>query len=134
MPFLYPLAAKLAGTPLIGEGECVELIKAYVPGLIGISTTQWREGANVMATRNIKRGTAIATFFDGKFPRKDTGQHAAIFLSYAGATSFWAIEQHKKSGTIVLRRIEIPRHGQRRPNGTYPNASNNALAFSAIER
>ncbi|HEU5436788.1 MAG TPA: BPSL0067 family protein, partial [Telluria sp.] len=133
MSFVYPKAGDLAGDPIVGKGECVDLIKQFVPGLIGVTTQAWREGANVMASPQLQRGTAIATFFDGKFPHKDTGQHAAMFLAHSGA-GFWVIEQHKKSKTIIRRRIEIPRNGQRQADRSFPNASNNALAFSVIER
>lgn len=133
MPYLYPSAANLNRQPLAGSGECVDLVKEFVPGLKGVSTQSWRPGVDVLASGKVARGTAIATFFNGKFPHLDTGQHAAIFLSYSG-NGFWVIEQHKKSKTITLRRIEVPRNGQRRADGTFPNASNNALAFSVIER
>lgn len=104
-----------------------------MPGLKNVSTQSWRPGVDVLTSGIVARGTAIATFFNGKFPHMDTGQHAAIFLSYSGK-GFWVKEQHRRLKTIILRRIEVPRNGQRRADGTFPNASNNALAFSVIER
>lgn len=133
MPYVFGRVNALLGRALVGRAECVDLIKMYVPGLVGLSTQNWREGANVTSSPHLTRGTAIATFFNGKFPRRDTGQHAAIFLAHSGSR-FWVMEQHKNSGKILRRRIEIPRNGQRRADGTFPNASNNALAFSVIER
>ncbi|MFP5393724.1 MAG: BPSL0067 family protein [Gammaproteobacteria bacterium] len=132
MPYRHPDPESLIEKPVFGKGECVDLIKATVPGLIGISTRSWREGENVLASKTIKRGTAIATFINGKFPHADTGQHAAIFLSKSGST-IWVIEQWRGLKQVQKRRISFPVHAERRADGSYPNASNNAFAFSVIE-
>lgn len=44
---------------LFDSGECVDLIKALVPGLIGVSTQVWRKGAAVKDTPGLARGTAM---------------------------------------------------------------------------
>lgn len=93
MPYRYAQAAKLNRQPLAGTGECVDLVKQFVPGLKGVSTQSWRPGVEVLASGAVARGTAIATFFNGKFPHENIGQHAAMFLSYSG-NGFWVIEQH----------------------------------------
>jgi hypothetical protein len=140
MGYVYSGVGELAKgeTPLAGKGECVDLIKEYVPGLKGKSTTTWRAGAWVMEAGNkIRRGTAIATFDkNGRFPQRSTGQHAALVLSVM-ASGIWVVDQWKGDPTklkISKRLIRIPPpHRQRNADGTFPNASNNALAFRVIE-
>lgn len=44
---------------LFGSGECVDFIKALVPGLIGVSTQVWLKGAALKDTPGLARGTAI---------------------------------------------------------------------------
>lgn len=74
-------------TPNAGNGECVDLIKEYVPGLKGRSTASWRAGEWVMeAGSSIRKGTAIATFNqDGRYPQQRTGQHAALVVRVMGS-------------------------------------------------
>lgn len=135
MPFRYigDLCA-LKGHALFGTGECVDLIKALVPGLIGITTQNWKRGASVKDLPELARGTAIATFGpDGRFPTANTGQHAAIFVSHAGA-GMWVVEQYRASLVVLYRHMEVPRKHAKRPDGTWPNRSRNPLAFSVIER
>lgn len=118
---------------LYGSGECVDLVKALVPGLIGLSTLYWKQGASVKDTPSLARGTAIATFDpDGNFPHKDTGQHAAIFVAHAGA-GIWLLEQYRASKYVIFRHMPIPREHVQRKDGSWPNRSRNPLAFSVIE-
>lgn len=134
MPFRYlgDLRA-LNNHGLYGTGECVDLIKALVPGLIGVSTQAWRQGASVKESPGLARGTAIATFGpDGRFPRANTGQHAAIFVAHAGA-GIWVVEQYRNSRRVIFHHMEVPRDHQQRPDGTWPTRSRNPLAFSVIE-
>ena len=135
MPFRYPGDLRaLKGHALFATGECTDLIKALVPGLIGISTQTWKRGASVKESPGLARGTAIATFGpDGRFPRAKTGQHAAIFVAHAGA-GIWVVEQYHASLVVVYRHMEVPREHDQRPDGTWPNRSRNPLAFSVIER
>jgi hypothetical protein len=134
MPFRLADAAELEGKPQVGDAQCVALIKLKVPGLIGIGTMNWKQGESVKSVPNLARGTAIATFVNGRYPQTgETGKHACIFLSHAGA-GFWVIDQYTNSRTIIKRHIGIPREHAQRPDGTWENASNNAMAFSVIER
>jgi hypothetical protein len=68
MPFVYKEVDTLQGTPLVGDGDCVTLIKEKTPGLQGVTTLAWRQGAAVLESKNLAHGTAIATFEDGKYP------------------------------------------------------------------
>jgi hypothetical protein len=72
MPFVYPRVNELTGKAAVGNAECVAIVKELVPGLIGVTTQQWKEGKAVKDVPDLARGTAIATFFNGKFPRMNT--------------------------------------------------------------
>lgn len=135
MPFRYlGDLRELNGHALFGEGECVDLIKALVPGLQRMSIQVWRKGATVKDSPGLARGTAIATFGpDGRFPRANTGQHAALFVAHAGA-GIYVVEQYQASLVVVFRHMSVPREHSMRPDGTFPNRSRNPLAFSVIER
>lgn len=133
--FVYKDVDKLQDQPLVDGGDCVALIKHFTPGLIGVPTSMWREGEQVIATRNLTRGTAIATFADGRYPPTgNTGKHAAFFLAYAGA-GIWVMDQWKgdsRNKPLISKR-HIPRRGKNK-DGTFKDPSNNAEAFSVIER
>jgi hypothetical protein len=134
MSFVYPAVDELVDKPLLGDGECIQIVKMKVPGLIGISTRNWVKGESVMDSPNLRRGTAIATFGpDGRYPTANSGQHAALFLKHAGS-GIWVMDMWRTRGKITKRFISIPRNREPRPDGTWPDASNNALAFSVIER
>jgi hypothetical protein len=118
---------------LFGTGECVDLLNALVPGLIGVSTQQWVKGASVKDSPGLARGTAIATFGpDGKFPQKNTGQHACLFVAHAGA-GIYVVEQYHQSRRVVFRHMGIPRESAQNPDGSWQSRSRNPLAFSVIE-
>ena len=134
MPFRYTGDLRaLDKHALFGEGECVDLIKALVPGLIDVSTQRWVKGANVKDSLGLARGTAIATFGpNGRFPREDTGQHACLFVAHAGA-GIWVVEQYQLSRRVLFRHMEIPRMSGQNSDGSWQNRSRNPLAFSVIE-
>jgi hypothetical protein len=127
MPFVYSKVRDLGGKPLVGKGDCVELVKWFAPGLKGVPTSSWKAGASVVdVAKTLTPGTAIA-------PQRVTGQHAAFFVSSAGA-GIWVMDQWKDDQlkrTISLR--HIPRRGKTR-DGKWKDPSNNAEAVSVIER
>ena len=102
MPYIFAGVDSYKGKPLIGTGTCVDLIKELVPGLKGQSTTTWKAGGNVMevfkAGKTIPRGTAIATFENGRYPQRcavgyaGSCHHAAILLSVQ-AGGVWIMVQ-----------------------------------------
>lgn len=108
--------------------ECVALVQGLVPG-IGATPT-WQEGEKVKGAGDppLEPGTAIATFRNGQYEGKRTGNHAAIFLRYG--------EQGGKPGIYVLDQARTMPAGERfiRFNDKAPSASNNAGAFSVIQR
>jgi hypothetical protein len=137
MPFVYPEVDELRGKPVAGSGTCVDIIKEHVPGLRGVPTTSWKAGVNVMeAGAKVAKGTAIATFVNGRYPRINTGNHAAIVVKVM-ASGIWVMDQwaNDKRPTIQLRLIRIPPPRlQRNPDGSFQDPSNNALAFYVIEK
>lgn len=138
MPFIYKEVADLdkdPPLPMVGNGGCVDLSKYYVPGLKGVPSSAWRAGANVLASANqVARGTAIATFVNGKYPGRDHGNHAAIVLRVM-KSGIWVVDQWKEKGGISARLIRIPPPRQHyNSDGTFRHPSDNALAFSVIER
>lgn len=138
MPFIFKDVGSLdkdPPLPLVGDGGCVDLIKHYVPGLKGVPTSAWRAGGNVLSLGNkVARGTAIATFVDGKYPGWDHGNHAAIVLKVMPG-GIWVVDQWKQKGVISARLIRIPPPRQQfNADGTFRQPSDNALAFFVIER
>jgi hypothetical protein len=123
----------LAGRPLVGTGDCVELVKQLAPGLKGVPTIAWRQGEQVVEVANkLEAGTAIATFEKGRYPHGISGQHAAFFVSSAGS-GIWVMDQWKNDPhkpVVSLRHIS--RRGKTK-DGKWKDPSNNAEAFSVIE-
>lgn len=113
-----------------GDGDCVALIRSAVPGLRGTGCSGWRQGAAVVGAGRIARGTAIATFEDGRYANRRGFDHAAIFLEYAGA-GIWVLEQNDDDSATVQRSF-IPT-GQAGNNGDFANPARAAAAFSVIE-
>lgn len=134
MPYVYKDVRTLDRHVLVGSGHCVDLVKAYAPGLKGIPTSAWRAGSHVVdVAKTLPAGTAIATFENGRYPHRTSGQHAAFFVASAGA-GIWVIDQWKNDPNkpaVSLRHIS--RKGKRK-DGTWIDPSNNAEAFSVIER
>ena len=136
MPFIYPAADQLGRTPKVGKGECTDLVRFYanLP-----PTWMWRAGEHVVDVRNIRMGTAIATFVHGRYPQnRDTGVHAAFFLRYdAPGRGFWVMDQWRDKPGHPVRPVEArplrPQGFKQNANGTWFAASDNADAFYVIE-
>lgn len=131
MPYVITDLSLIENKPVFGNGDCVTLIKMMVPGLIDRPTSHWREGKKVLGSTGIARGTAIATFENGRYPNRPRGNHAAIFVAYAGA-SIWVIDQWIGPRKTVADKRLI-RIGLRRADGSFLEPSNASDAFSVIE-
>lgn len=123
MSYRYSEAAKLAGEKWVGSHECVALVQHYAKAP---TTLHWKEGARVRGENGLAAGTAIATFAKGKYGNRQTGNHAALYLSQ-DSKGIWVIEQyrHIKDGLIAKRYIPF-RDGA-------GSASNDGDAYSVIE-
>lgn len=127
MPYVYADAEKLVGNDPVGTKQCVALIQKYTSAP---QTSLWQEGDKVRGTAGIAVGTAIATFVDGKYQSKSTGNHAAFYLSQ-DATGIWVVDQWSSSGTIRKRLLRFK--GKTADGTAYTDPSNNGDAFSVIK-
>jgi hypothetical protein len=133
MTYVYSQAGSLEGKPKVGSKDCVALVRYYadVP-----THTSWRAGEKVLGNKNIRPGTAIATFENGRYPSRPTGNHAAFYLR-AGppGDGFWVIDQWKDGTTkkTISARYIPSRHQPQHRDGTWYRASDNADAFYVIE-
>lgn len=135
MAYVFRAVDSLQKKPWVDGGNCVSLVKEFAPGLQGKSTTSWREGARAKDSSSIAKGTAIATFEHGRYPRRAAGRgnHAAFFL-WKVAGGMYVMDQFtygSRSGPTISRRF-IASLGKNK-DGSYVNPSNDADAFSVIE-
>lgn len=128
MPYVYPSADELIDKcPVARAGETG--LRAAVQEMTGVSARSWKQGASVKERPSLARGTAIAMFdADGRY-----AAGTAIFLSHTGS-GMWVLDQHRVKDRVTRRHIAVPKNRGMEDGGTWPNASNNALAFSIIER
>jgi hypothetical protein len=73
----------------------------------------------------VSRGTAIATFVNGRYPTDDLGKHAAIYLSH-DKNGIEVLDQWNAQGMVKKRTIRA-----HKPEGT--RRSNVAEFFYVIE-
>lgn len=84
---------KPSNSDIVGNGECVSACKKFA-GLEGTSTDQWRAGPKVVDDKDIKPGTAIATFdSNGRYPGKGKDKNSAIYLGRGANGSIWILDQ-----------------------------------------
>jgi len=104
MPYVYSKVDKLAKTSKVGNKQCVALIQHYTRAG---RTATWREGTRVRGQLTLEKGTAIATFVDGRYPNKASGNHAAFYLKQ-DATGIWVMDQwanNEKKPTVSARHL-----------------------------
>jgi hypothetical protein len=129
MSYIYANVDVLEGTNKVGSGGCVRLVQhyAHVP-----HTSLWREGERVKGNSTIRKGTAIATFVDGKYPNNATGNHAAFYLRQDDI-GIWIMDQWVSNTTkprVSSRRIRFKGQDS---DGSFVTPSDNGDAFSVIE-
>jgi hypothetical protein len=133
MPFVFVQPERLVGKEKVGSHHCVALAQEYAS--TG-HTSGWRAGEAVLNNKGIVAGTAIATLVKGQYRNNSTGNHAALFVRH-DVDGFWVVDQYKDKvegdvRPIDLRLIRIKGRTQR-ADGSWPDASNNAYAYSIIE-
>lgn len=135
MPFIYPMVQTLGKSKKVGDGNCVALVWFYANAPQHL---QWRPGAQVMDNPTIAPGTAIATFVGTRYMNQKTGNHAALFLRYAGpGQGFWVMDQWKDKPGFKPRPVTarlIRPNSSKNGDGSWWNASDNANAFYVIEQ
>ena len=131
MAYVYPKAAQLQGTALVGSHQCVALLQYYadLP-----HTACWRAGALARGNLALAPGTAIATFVDGRYPNQPHGNHAAFYLEQ-DAGGLWVMDQWAGDPTLkpLVSRRRLRWKGCD-GGGAFVDPSNNGDAFSVIER
>lgn len=130
--------------PLVGAGDCVELVRRYAPMLATRSTPTWRPGKRVIdfGTGNAPvPGTVIATFYEGHYPSWPHGNHAAFFLRVTERdrsgriTEIMIVDQWKGDphrNFVGSRRLWIKKPPERLANGK-PCMSNDLSYFYVVE-
>ena len=106
MGYIYPEVETLEGKPLVGTHHCVPLVQQYAKAP---QASLWKQGALVKTAKDIAKGTAIATFVEGVYPNKSTGNHAALFISQDN-TGITVMDQWKgdpNKPTISSRKIRF---------------------------
>jgi hypothetical protein len=148
MPFRYWSYFALEGWAKVDTGECARLVQVMVPQVGHTST--WRPGERVLDVLarggKIPPGTAVATFVNGRYPTAGH-RHAAFYEGPALNTDgslqgIILIDQwnphpspgnpHPDPRSNIKRRTAQAR-GKMRPDGSFPDISDNAEAFYVIE-
>jgi hypothetical protein len=125
MPFIASgNIEELKGQPLKANGQCVRLLQEVISGMP--HTSFWRPGEKVKGNIKIKKGTAIATFFNGRYPSNEHGNHAAIYLRQ-DAASIWVIDQ------FISDKEKFQKINNRPLHFGAPYPSNNGDLFYVIE-
>jgi len=129
MPYIYSRVDELEGTDKVGSKQCVALVKYYAGTP---ATATWSEGKMVMSNLSVVKGTAIATFVDGKYASHTSGNHAALYVKQDAGGIYvmdqWANDQTKPK--VSMRYIR--RKGKNHTN-QFIDPSNNADAYSIVE-
>jgi hypothetical protein len=126
--YVYPEVESLPGKPAIGNQQCVVMVEFYAKAPAP-ANPRWKQGARVRDNAAIAKGSAIATFVNGIYPSKPSGNHAALYVSQ-DATGVWVVDQYFGSHGIHKRLLRFRGSG---PDGRFIDAVNNGDAFSVVE-
>lgn len=129
MSYVYSKVDDLEGTDKVGSKQCVALLQHYaeLP-----NTSMWKEGKPVFGNSLLAKGTAIATFMDGKYLSHSTGNHAAFYLSQ-DPNGIWVMDQWANDKTKPKVSKRYIRKKGKLSSGGYVDPSNNAESYSVIE-
>lgn len=128
MPYIYTRVDELEKATMVGNHQCVALVREYAGAP---HTLAWRQGEAVLGSSLIRKGAAIATFVDGRYANRSYGNHAAIYMGQI-PSGILVMDQWagKRQGVISSRTL---RAKGKHKNGLYIDPSNNADAFFVIE-
>lgn len=121
MPYYCSRPEAYAGQ-VVDNGQCVRFVQvcAHAP-----ETAKWKKGVPVRGAQ-LRAGTVIATFVNGKYPNWDHGNHAAVYVGQDDK-GIWVWEQWQgKHGTVHKRHIPFL-------DPPTEDRSNNGNAFSVVE-
>ncbi len=120
MPYIHPK---------VGSKQCVALVIHYSNAP---NTAQWSEGSAVLGNLSVAKGTAIATFVEGRYRSLGTGNHAAYVLSQ-DAGGIWIMDQWASDTQKSSVSKRYLRRKGKNAKGAFIDPSNNAEAYSVIE-
>ncbi|MYN07794.1 BPSL0067 family protein [Pseudoduganella aquatica] len=128
MPYTYSKVDELEGSALVGSHQCVALVQEYAGAPV---TSVWRQGDAVLGNTLLKKGTAIATFLDGRYANNSHGNHAALYLRQ-GINGIYVMDQWKNEKKTEVNARFIRAQGKDK-KGRFIRPSDNANAFFVIE-
>src|SRR5450830_452431 len=128
MPYTYSKVDELEDVDMVGSHQCVALVQHYADAP---TTASWKPGAAVLGNRFLKKGTAIATFTDGRYANHSHGNHAALFIAHVPG-GILVMDQWKTNKNKLITSRTIRSKGKNR-NGSYIQPGDNADAFFVIE-
>lgn len=128
MSYIYSKVSDLEKTNMVGNHQCVALVRVYAGAP---ATLAWKQGEAVFGNRSLKKGTAIATFVNGKYANQSHGNHAAIYIGQAPDGIIVMDQWKKKNDPHVTSRVIHPQGKSK--SGAYIRPSDNADAFFVIE-
>ena len=129
-PFVYSRVDELEGKPRVSNQACAVLVQWYTKAP-GDAKVTWREGLRVRGNgAEIKKGTAVATFVNGRYPNTIHHKHAALYIEQ-DPVGVWVMDQWDSPSkpTISKRRMRFLGKDK---DGTYIDPSNNGDALSVI--
>ena len=128
MSYTYTKVDDLEKTTMVGNHQCVALVRHYAGAP---ATLAWKQGEAVLGNRLLRKGTAIATFINGKYANHQRGNHAALYMGQT-LDGIIIMDQWsgKRLGVVTSRTLRSK--GQYK-NGLHIDPSNNADAFFVIE-
>lgn len=127
MPYRYEDVDNLEKHELVGSHQCVALVQVFAGAPV---TSNWRQGDHVIGNRLLRKGTAIATFINGRYPNRSHGNHAALYLRQ-GIGGIHVMDQWKNKKDQQISSRFIPSLGKDK-QGNYISPSDNADAFFVI--
>ena len=128
MSYTYTKVDELEKTAMVGNHQCVALVRHYAGAP---ATLAWKQGEAVLGNRLLRKGTAIATFVNGKYANQQHGNHAALYMGQA-LDGILVMDQWKDKRPALVTSRTLRSKGQYK-NGLYIDPSNNADAFFVIE-
>jgi len=128
-PFVYPKVDELQGHEKVSNYACASLVQWFTKAPSDAKKT-WREGIKVRGNGAlIAKGTAVATFVNGRYPNTVHDKHAALYIEQ-DATGVLVMDQWESKPTISKRRMLF--RGKTGDGKSYADPSNNGDALSVI--
>jgi hypothetical protein len=130
-PFVYSKVDDLEGQAKVSNHACAALVQ-YFTRAPGSAKTTWREGITVRGNgAAIKKGTAVATFVNGRYPNTLHHKHAALYLEQ-DAAGVWVMDQWEGDSKPTISKRRMAFQGKTSDGKAFIDPSNNGDALSVI--